>query len=67
MATSTRHTCLLTLPLTHSLTHTFTRALVRARTQDQLFEAIDQGNIYKAELEQFYALPNPTGIGLLVS
>ena len=34
--------------------------------QDQLFEAIDQSNVYKAELEQFYALPNPIGIGLIV-
>jgi len=34
--------------------------------QDQLFDAIDQSNVYKAELDQFYQLPNPIGIGLIV-
>jgi len=34
--------------------------------QDQLFDAIDESNVYKAELDAFYALPNPTGVGLVI-
>ena len=34
--------------------------------QDQIFDAVDQCNIYKAELDAFNALPNPTGVGLVV-
>ena len=32
--------------------------------QDQIFDMMDERNSYKAELEHFYALPNPCGVGL---
>ena len=32
--------------------------------QDQIFDLTDERNSYKAELEHFYALPNPCGVGL---
>jgi len=32
--------------------------------QDQIFDLMDERNSYKAELEHFYALPNPCGVGL---
>lgn len=39
-------------------------AATERNLQDQIFDLIDERNVYKNELEHFYSLPNPCGVGL---
>jgi C-terminal processing protease CtpA/Prc len=39
-------------------------AEMERRLQDQVFDITDERNAYKGELEHFYSLPNPCGVGL---
>ena len=39
-------------------------AATERNLQDQIFDLIDERNAYKSELDHFYSLPNPCGVGL---
>ncbi len=39
-------------------------ASMERNLQDQIFDLVDERNTYKGELEHFYSLPNPCGVGL---